>query len=113
MNNFKLFCLHPGDAFELESKSRGFRNDIFVELNDRLYHLNIYDIVRLRQDFDTEHKDSGYFAVEANLVIVSEVTIEEIKSTIRNLAEKELYFELLLEVSDEKRKELQLTLIDE
>lgn len=82
MNNFKIFCLDNSESAQYEAYSKGYRSDIYVLLNEEYYHLYFYDIIRLRQDFDCEFKDYGYFSVEPNLILVKEIKLEFIEKTV-------------------------------
>jgi hypothetical protein len=94
MNDVEVYFLNDSDQAEFEAGSRGFRNDVFVKEGECFYKLNIYDIVRLKQDFENETEEYGYFSIEPNLVIVKEVTRPEIKLTILKLAKQKFFLEL-------------------
>lgn len=92
MDTVNVFCLDNSELAEYESVNRGFRGDIYVEISGEYYQLNVYDLVRLQQDFETEQEEYGVFSAEPNLVLVKEVNTEEIKKLIINLY-KQKYFE--------------------
>ncbi|WP_202906788.1 hypothetical protein [Abyssisolibacter fermentans] len=93
MNNIlKIIFLDSSELAENEALDKGYRNDVYVVINNQIFHINIYDIVRLKQDFDSEQKDYNYYAVEPNLILVKKVDKENIIYTIRKLNE-EKYFE--------------------
>ena len=50
-----------------------------VEIDGKIYIVNVYDIARLQQDFQTEMEYDGSYTTEPNLIIVDEVTPEKIK----------------------------------
>lgn len=52
---------------------------IKVEIDGKIYMVNVYDIERLQQDFKTEMEYDGSYTTEPNLIIVDEVTPEKIK----------------------------------
>ena len=92
MDNIKVLCIDNSELAEFEAINRGYRDDIYVKVSDRYYHLNIYDIIRLQQDFESELEYYGVFSSDPNLVIVKEVNIEEIKKLVNHLY-KQKYFE--------------------
>ena len=94
MDSISFFCLDNSELAEYEAISRGFRSDIYVEISGEHYQLNIYDSVRLKQDFDTEIEDYGVFSIEPNVVLVKEVNIEEIKKTVINLLKQKYFKEI-------------------
>ncbi|MCS3557534.1 MULTISPECIES: hypothetical protein [unclassified Sphingobacterium] len=85
MNNYKIFCLDNSELAQYEAYSKGYRSDIYVLLNGEYYHLYFCNIIRLRQDFDCEFKDYGYFSVEPNLILVKEVKLDFIEKTVQML----------------------------
>jgi len=92
VDNIKVLCIDNSELAEFEAINRGYRDDIYVKVSDRYYHLNIYDIIRLQQDFESELEYYGVFSSDPNLVIVKEVNIEEIKKLVNHLY-KQKYFE--------------------
>ena len=70
---------------EFEAINKGYRNDITVVINEKKYKLYITDMIRLHQDFDSETEDEGTFQNEPNMIIVKEVSNEEIEKTIEEL----------------------------
>jgi len=71
--------------------------------NFQYYHVNIYDITRLQQDFEAELKYYGFYGIEPNIIIVKEVTTINIKKTVEHL-DKQNFFEKLLPVAKEYLK---------
>jgi hypothetical protein len=92
MNTINIFCLDNSELKEYDSIDRGYRSDIYVSTNNEFYNLNIYDIVRLQQDFEAEVQSNGFFGIEPNLIIVKNVDIATIKHTINRLY-KQKYFD--------------------
>lgn len=80
-----IFYLNYDDLSEFESHSKGFRSDIYVQISHDYFKLYIYDLIRLTQDFETEFTLNGFFDIEPNIVLVKEVKLIYIKSTIRHL----------------------------
>ena len=87
-----IYCLDNSEYATHDALSRGHRSDIYVKVNENFYRLNIYDMVRLTQDFETEIEEYGFYSIEPNLVIVNEVSNEEIKKVLPGLY-KQKYFE--------------------
>ncbi len=102
-----LCCIDKSDYQEFTSKSAGYRGDVYVEINNKLYHILFYDIVRLNQDFNDQLKDQGYYITDPNLVILSEVTSENLISIIPILY-REGYFSKVVPIDMQEVRELNL-----
>ncbi|WP_019909797.1 hypothetical protein [Paenibacillus sp. HW567] len=85
MSNFTVIFTDDTELAEYEAVNKGYRNDVFVKIQDDYYNLRIYDIIRLTQDFESEVKEYGYYSTETNLVLVTEVNTENIKEVIYRL----------------------------
>ncbi len=107
MNDVNIFCLDNNEFKEIDSINRGYREDIYVKFGDDYFNLNFYDIVRLKQDFETEIEHYGVFSIEPNTIILTEVNKHEIRSNIENLI-KQKYFDEIKPLSKEKLKNLKL-----
>lgn len=107
MITIKVYCIDNSELAEYEAVNRGFRGDIYVKVSNKYYHLNIYDIIRLQQDFETELKDYNVFSIEPNIVLVREVNYIEIKKTVVNLY-KQNYFEEIRSIEKTKIRKLNL-----
>lgn len=82
----KIYCLDNSELTEFESSSRGYRSDIYVKtMTGNIYHLYVYDITRLKQDFETEIEVYGFFGIEPNIILVEKVILNDIKLTIKKL----------------------------
>lgn len=66
------------NSFETVDYNKGYRLDVYVGIDSDLFKINVYDIVRLQQDFESEIQNYVYYAVDPNLVIVKEVNQSEI-----------------------------------
>ena len=107
MDKIKISCLDNSEFAEFDAINKGYRGDIYVKILDKFYNLNIYDIIRLQQDFELELKDYGMFTPEPNLVIVIEVSNIEIKNIVQHLYIQK-YFENIKSVDMEKIGQLKL-----
>lgn len=84
----------------MECRDRGYRSHVWVKLaNSELYPVVFYDAVRLQQDLDDEAKAGNPFIAESGLIVVSEVTLENMEKAVCSLAE-EGFFESLRPVAD-------------
>ena len=92
MAAIKVFCLDNSELAEYEAVSKGYRGDVYASISNQIYHLNVYDIVRLQQDFETELEEYGFFSTEPNLLLVKEANSKEIKKLVLSLY-KQKYFE--------------------
>lgn len=92
MNKIKIYCIENSEQAEYESLNRGYRNDIYVEINNNFYNIVVYDIIRLQQDFESEMETYSFFAIDPNVIIVKDVLKENIIFTIKKLLNYK-YFE--------------------
>lgn len=112
MVSFKLYCLDNSELAQYESRSKGYREDIYIYVNGDYYNVFVYDIVRLKQDFEIELHCYGFFSIEPNLILVKEVTFNAIEETIRMLLTETRYFEKIktVDISKINLEELKLLL---
>ncbi|MFC9711765.1 hypothetical protein ACFTRD_26840 [Paenibacillus sp. NPDC056933] len=94
MDEIKVDFLEDTELAEYEAISKGYRNDVIVSVADTFYHVYVYNVVRLQQDFESELEDYGYYSIEPNLVLVKEVSRENIHLTVKALYEQK-YFDSL------------------
>lgn len=71
MNKMTIYFLDDSELAEYEAISKGYRTDIYVEIEDIFYNVSVYTILRLQQDFESENEDYGYYSVDPNLILVS------------------------------------------
>jgi hypothetical protein len=92
MDNFKVYCLDNSELSHYEAEAKGYREDIFVFLNQKYFNLYVYDPIRIVQDFESEYSYYGFFSIEPNLIMVKNVTAESIINTIRMLIKDTSFF---------------------
>lgn len=100
MENLKVLYLNDTERSEWEGKSKGYRNDVYVKVGNKLFNIKVYDMVRLQQDYELEIQTYGYYSIEPNLVLVKDVSKEEIEFVVRRLFEQN-YFENIQPIDDE------------
>ena len=102
MEKIEVYFLDDSESAEFEAIQKGYRLDVYIKVEQRYYNVRVYDLIRLKQDFDDEVESDGYYFIEPNLILVKEVNREEIKYTVYNLY-KQRYFDYLkpLEYIDE------------
>ncbi len=110
MSSFTLFYLDASERGIWEAECKGYKNDVYVEIQEEYFHLHVYDKVRIIQDFDEEYKQYGYFQIEPNLILVASVNETEISNTIGELL-KVGFFQNIKPVRNEEVESLQLTRI--
>lgn len=81
----QVFCIYNDDLSNIEALRRGFRGDIFAQVNSLFYQLAVYDITRLRQDFESEVTNNDFFDIEPNIILVKQVERKDILNTINKL----------------------------
>lgn len=100
--SIKIYCLDNSKLVELEAMNRGYRADIYVKtISGDIFHLHVYNIIRLKQDFETEIESYGFFGIEPNIILVEEVIMSNIILTIEKLF-KQKFFESLKPIDDKE-----------
>jgi len=90
--NIQIVYEDDTELAEYEAFMKGYRTDVTVVLGDKNYKVYIISMLRLQQDFEVEHKASGFYMAEPNTLIVKEVTKKEIEYVISELFNSK-YFE--------------------
>ncbi len=71
-----------------ECQARGYRSHVWAELaSGERYPLVFYDPVRLAQDLESEAESGNPFLAEPGLIVLEEVTRENMQAAIDRLAE--------------------------
>jgi hypothetical protein len=77
------------DREAMETRDRGYRSHVWVEFaNGDRYAVVFYDAVRLQQDLMDEVSRGNPYIAEAGLIVLSEVTRQNMETAIRQLAEE-------------------------
>lgn len=88
------------DREALESKDRGYRSHVWAEFADgERFRLVFYDATRLRQDLDDESKEGNPYIAEAGLIVLQEVTKENMELAVARLFD-EGFFESLKPIGE-------------
>lgn len=66
-----------------EAYEKGYRDDLVLENEGHFYRLKIYDSISFRQEVQREVSYSGYSVLEPNLIILNEVTRNEIENVLK------------------------------
>ncbi|OGO90607.1 MAG: hypothetical protein A2Y17_01485 [Clostridiales bacterium GWF2_38_85] len=92
MNNIKIYFEDDTENAEDLAINKGYRHDVYVKINNDIYNVRVYSLIRLQQDFITDITQLGYFAVEPNLILVNDVNRKEIIETINKIHKNFAYF---------------------
>jgi hypothetical protein len=100
MDKIELYSHENSELADFEALSRGYRQ-VYASKGNEVFLLHIYDIVRLKQDFETELESNGFFGIEPNIILVKEVTLNNIAYTLERL-NRQSFFESLksIEIGD-------------
>lgn len=95
-----VFAAAFDDRSQYEARARGWVGGACVQTADgATYRVTFYDTVRLAQDLEYE-VDSGRMCIaEPGLIVLPEVTLENMETAIRSLVE-EGYFDNLKPVTE-------------
>ena len=99
MDKLKIYFSDDSELAEYEAIKKGYREDVYVYCEDRVYKMSIYTLIRLQQDFDTELQVSGYYSVDPNLILVKETSKIEIIQTLNKLFAQN-YFQRIKEINN-------------
>lgn len=99
MNILEIFFSEDSELSEFDAINKGCRLDVFVKMHRAIYHVRIYTLIRLQQDFDDAMEEEGYYYPDPNMILVKETSKEEIISAIKWLSEQG-YFSQLKILSD-------------
>lgn len=99
MRDVEIYLTDKSELAEFEAIQKGYRVDVYVKIYDEVFNVKVYDIVRLKQDFEDEVAQDGYYSIDSNLILVSQVSRTEICYTIENLF-RERYFDNLKPISN-------------
>ena len=97
MNNmgYQIEYEYDSELDHLEYKMKGYRNDVSIIIDQKRYNVAIYQIVPFLQYLNACRCEDGFYAFpETNLIIVNDVTKEDIEKTVSELY-KQNYFEEL------------------
>lgn len=92
MSEFSIYFSDASELAEYEATSRGYRTDVYIRIDNKIFNVNVYAMIRLQQDFESEIESYGFYASEPNLVLVKDANKAEIIETIKRLYEQK-YFE--------------------
>src|SRR5262245_45685552 len=71
---------------EFETPERGYLSNVVVQLeNGNRYQVFFYDPVRMQQDLEEEVKAGRGYLAEPNVVLLPEVTTDNIKKAVAGL----------------------------
>lgn len=93
--NIKIFFDEDNEYSEFTYYEKDCRFGIIVVLNEKKYKINVYGITRLNQEFNECIKNNEIFFVEPNLIIVKDVTKQNIIDAILCISNEYIFFSQL------------------
>lgn len=99
MERLNIYFSADTDLTEYEAINKGYRLDVYVKIDENIFNLRVYTLIRLQQDFETEWKTTKRYLAEPNLVLVRETAKEEIISTVNELY-RQNYFEYIKSINN-------------
>ena len=107
-----IYFTDDSEIAEYEFFTRGFRNDIYVQINNNYYNLNVYTISRLQYEFDIAWNFEKYYLIDPNIILVNEIKKPEIILTINQLDKRMNFFKDLKPIDKKIVKKLKLIKIN-
>ena len=80
--------------------SKGYFPNAAVSFMGKKYLLNIYDNVRLRQDLESEFTGEKSLFFEKNILILNQLTLENIKVAIEKIIETDGFKSFVSEIDN-------------
>ncbi len=94
MSEINIYFSDDSELAEYESSSRGYRTDVYVKIDNNIFNVRVYAMIRLQQDFESEIESDGFYASEPNLILVKDANKEEIIATIKKLYGQKYFDEI-------------------
>ena len=88
----KIYVSKNDEIYKEEVKNKGWRDDVYVFINNKYYKIFIYEKIRFIQDYDESISSMQAFVPEPNTIFVESVTNECIVKTIKICSDED-YFE--------------------
>ena len=82
MDKFKIFLGDDSFYSEQTSIENGSRNDVLVQIENKLYHLSVYNIFTLAQEFNESNSNGQIYNIDNNIILVDNLSKAEIIKTI-------------------------------
>ncbi len=98
MENIKIFFAEDDDYTEYTSRENGSRNDIVVQIDEKLYHPSVYSLSALTQEFDEAIQKGKLYEIDNNIVLVENLSNEKIIEILVYLARMN-YFQRVKEIT--------------
>ncbi len=97
-NNFDLDLHTSGEGYFLDyMPSKGCFPDAKVTFEGTVYLINIISPVRLMQDIEAELKCNSIYYFEKNILVIAELTVENIKAAIDKMITTGQIYDLVKE----------------
>ena len=95
---------YDSELDHLEYKMKSYRNDVSIIIGQKRYNVAIYSIVSFLQYLNACRREDGFYAFsEANLIIVNDVTKNDIEKTVSVLYRQNYFEELDMSVKKHNR----------
>lgn len=90
-----IFPEYYDERCEWETPSRGYLNDVAVQMEDgSRYQLSFIDPVRLQQDLEADKRGEDAYFAEPNLIVLPHVTTDAIVKAVKGLVEEKFFARL-------------------
>jgi len=86
MSTFSFVLPEDFEDYEWEVKAKGYFSESRMMFSGKDYRLNFYDVVRLRQEIESDLQRGGVF-FEPNLVVVESVTRADMQRAVALLVQ--------------------------
>ena len=83
----KIFIENAAETEELLFVMKGFRHDVFVEVDGELYHLFFIDRYRHLQEMEENLSSQGFHVEEINTIITDSVALQNVVRQCTTLGE--------------------------
>lgn len=98
----KKFCNEYANRVDEEAKLKGTRSDIIVKIDDKYYNIDAYSFDRFQEDVFYSFEKDGYYILGSNIILVKDVSKENIILTLNKLYKYEQYFNIAYHENEEQ-----------
>ena len=88
----KIYVEDNSEFRQYEANMKEFRYDVYAKIDGNYYNLSFITFNRLKQEVESCFEENEIYDIDNNIVIVKEITNEEIINNILYLKDHQNYF---------------------
>ena len=91
MDKIKIFVAEDTEYTELTSIDKGSRNDVIVQIGNKIFHPIFYHIFTLTQEYNESITKGKIYEIDNALILVEKTSKEEIIRAVLSLYESKFF----------------------